>query len=279
MRHFVFFIIFLLLIACNKSQKIKDSKYDNSNIRIISLAPSITRELVELNQTNNLVGISSYCFIADSLKHLVLGNLIELNIEKILLLKPEIVFLTEMVNKSDLVTLQKHHIKTYVLPKLCSYNDIINNYMNIAKTVKQEKLAENKLKIYEKKLDSLTSFINLIKVKPKIFIQISSNPIFGVIPGTFMDDLIKFVGGINILSELKHPIVSKEYILLKNPDIIFIAIMDKPAIEELEKWKNYKNLKASQKNKIFIINPDTACQPTPSNFLYTLEKMIKLIYK
>lgn len=281
MRQFTFLavLIIFLLISCHNYNKNQTINVDNKNIRIISLAPSITRILAELDQTKNIVGISSYCFLAETHKNLVLGNLIELNIERILLLKPDIVFLTEMVNKSDLNTLQRHGIRTYILPKLTSFDDIIKNYYDISVIINEENLANRNIEIYKAKIDSLQNIVKIKNKRPKIFFQISSNPIFGVIPNTFMDDLIKFSGGVNILSELKHPIISREFVILKNPDIIFIADMGKPAKEELEKWKNYQNLNASRNNKIFIINPDTACQPTPLNFLYTLEKMIKFIYE
>jgi len=280
MRYFIFFLLFNLTLVSCKTEKNKNIyKYNkDKTFKIISLAPSITRVLAELNQINNIVGISSYCFLADSLKNCVIGNLIELNVEKIFLLKPDIVFLTNFANKSDINILKKSNIEVYVLPKMSSFDDIMNNYLEIAKIVKQEKLAQKNIVKYKNKLDSLINIVKNKNKNPKIFFQISTNPIFGVIPETFMDDLIKYAGGINILSELKRPMVSREYVLFKNPDVIFISIMGQTANDEINKWKNYKFLNAIKNNKIFILNPDTACQPTPSNFLITLEKMVKLMY-
>jgi iron complex transport system substrate-binding protein len=114
---------------------------------------------------------------------------------------------------------------------------------------------------------------------PKVFIQIGAKPLFCVVPETFMDDFIQFSGGKNCASDLKVGSVTREYVLLKNPDIIFIVTMGIVAEEEKNIWMGYSGLSASRNKKIFILDADKTCSPTPILFVDALEEMIKLIYK
>jgi iron complex transport system substrate-binding protein len=94
-----------------------------------------------------------------------------------------------------------------------------------------------------------------------------------------MEDFIQFAGGKNIASELKLGSVTREYVLKQNPDIIFIVTMGIVAEEERETWLNYPSLSASKSKRVFILDADKTCSPTPVLFVDALEEMIRLTYK
>src|SRR3989304_9614576 len=84
--------------------------------RIISLAPSITETLFYLGLGDRVAGVTDFCdYPEEARKKPSIGWIIRPNVEKIILLKPDLVFVTAEGNSPDIVeTLERVHIKVYV---------------------------------------------------------------------------------------------------------------------------------------------------------------------
>jgi iron complex transport system substrate-binding protein len=93
-----------------------------------------------------------------------------------------------------------------------------------------------------------------------------------------MDDYITFAGGKNSACDLKSGIVTRESVLIKNPDVIVIVTMGIIGSEEKNKWSSYPELRAAKTGKIFIIDSNKACSPTPVSFVDIVEQLISMIY-
>jgi len=65
-----------------------------AEMRIVSVVPSITRQLIDLGCKDMVVGCSIFCLLAkDRLsKAVVVGSATDVNVEAVLKLKPTIVF-------------------------------------------------------------------------------------------------------------------------------------------------------------------------------------------
>jgi iron complex transport system substrate-binding protein len=114
--------------------------------------------------------------------------------------------------------------------------------------------------------------------KPKIFFQIGANPLFTVVPNTFMQDFIDYAGCVNIASDLKIGSINRETVLVRDPDVIMVLMMGSVRKEEKQKWEAYKNLKAVKDNQVFMIDDEKTCSPTPELFVEALDEIIGLIY-
>ena len=49
--------------------------------------------------------------------------------------------------------------------------------------------------------------------------------------------------------------------------------------EEKEKWQKYTQLNAVRNDRIFLLDADKACSPTPITFIESLEDIIRMIYR
>jgi len=107
--------------------------------------------------------------------------------------------------------------------------------------------------------------------------QLGANPLFAVVPGTFMNDLVEFSGYSNIANNVNVGAVNKEYVLIQNPDVIIIVLMGSLGIEEKENWQKFTHLSAVKNNRIFMLNADNACSPTPVTFLDAFEELMILL--
>ncbi|OFX22719.1 MAG: hypothetical protein A2033_10670 [Bacteroidetes bacterium GWA2_31_9] len=273
----LYLFIILTIVSCNNSNHKYDSVQSNE-LRIISLAPSITTELISLELEKNIVGATTFCSISAQNPELIIGNAIEVNIEKILLLKPDIVFATGLTEPSTISSLKQNGIKIHMMPKLQSYNDICEDFLKIGKLVNKEDVALKIISESNHKVDSLKKLLIGNNSKPKVYMQIGANPLFTVIPNTFMNDYITFSGCENLAFDFNQGSITRESVLTRNPDIIFIVTMGMIGDQEKQVWESYPEINATKNHKIFIIDSNLACTPTVTSFTQTLEQVIKNIY-
>ena len=146
-----------------------------------------------------------------------------MNIEKVLLLKPDIVFASDLTTQNDITALKNNNIEVQMLNKMHSYIDICEHFIDVGKVVGKVDLAKSIVNKSKKKIDSLVSSIPPQADSLSVFFQIGSKPIFSVIPHSFMNDYITLAGCKNIMNDLSHGTVTRESVLQRNPDIIFIT--------------------------------------------------------
>jgi len=225
-----------------------------------------------------LVGCTSFCPVETSDHIQVVANAMDVNIEKILLLKPDVVIASSLIKPEAIDNLKKLriHVVSQSYPK--SFEEICTYFTQIGQIVGQEAKAKAIVTQQKDRLSQLRTRIPAGK-NLKILIQIGAKPLFCAVPETFMDDFINFSGGTNIASGFKIGSITREFILKQNPDVIFIVTMGIVAEEEKETWQSYSSLSASKSNKIFILDADKTCSPTPILFVDALEEMIGLSYR
>ena len=246
--------------------------------RIISLAPSITEILFYLNLGERVVGVTDFCnYPEEAKKKTSIGWIISPNVEKIISLKPDLVFVTEEGNKSDIVDiLSSVNIKVYVMNPH-RLEDILQEIISIGKVTGQEDIARERV-------DSLTSRIAEIKKmgdsnsRVRTLYLASAEPIISVGPGSFIHDIIEVSGGENVVSKSlsRYPRIEMEEIIIKNPEVI-IAPPD--IIETVRSWKGrWDGISAIKNNRICPIDPDIISRPGP-RIIQGLEQMYRCIHE
>lgn len=245
--------------------------------RIVSLVPWVTKSLYLIGEQSRLVGCTSFCPV-EAADHIpVVANAMSVNLEKTLTLKPDVVIASSLNKPETIENLKKLGIKVLLQPYPKSFEEICAYFIQIGELVGQGAKAKELVSQQKARLAKLASGIPSGKT-PGVFIQIGAKPLFCAVPDTFMDDFIRFSGGKNIAEELKLGSVTREYVLKQNPDVIFIVTMGIVAQEEKDIWLGYQSLSASRGRKIFVLDADKTCSPTPILFVDALEEMIKLMY-
>ena len=268
MRKIYFILAVLLISQIVQAQEAK---------RIISLVPWVTKSLYLMDEQERIVGCTSYCPVETSDKIPVVANAMSVNIEKALTLKPDVVIASSLNKPETIDNLKRLGIKVVLQPYPESFEEICAYFVQIGELVGQGAKAKDIISQQKSRLTKLKAGIPLGK-NPNVFIQIGAKPLFCAVPNTFMDDFIRFSGGKNSAAGLKMGGVTREYVLKQNPDVIFIVTMGIVAQEEKDTWLGYSSLSASKSKKIFILDGDKTCSPTPILFVDALEEMIKLMY-
>ena len=262
----------LLLLLAGFSVFAQDVK------RVISLAPSITENIYLVGGKDKLVGCTSYCTqaVSDGIEEI--GSTVDVNVEKIFALKPDIVLTMKLTKPQDIATLEKLGIQVEVMETPRNFDEICAQTLDIAKMIGNEEQAQTVVAGAKSKVAEIQKKSKQLPPS-KIFFQIGANPVFTVLDNTFMNDFILYCNGENIASGLEHGTMTRESILLKNPDVIIIAEMGGFGEEEQQVWKAYDGMTAVKSDKVFLIASETSCSPTPANFVSALEDVYRFVSK
>ena len=245
-------------------------------MRVVSLTPSITENIYLIGAEDKLVGCTSYCnqAIADGVQQV--GSAVNVNVEKLFALQPDLVLTMGLTKPQDLEAIKKLGIKVEVIQTPKNFKEICEHTLLIARLTGKSEKAEQIVREAGSSVAQIREKSQKSE-KSRIFFQIGASPIFTVLQNTFMDEYITFCNGENIAAGMTKGTITRESVLLKNPDVIIIATMGGFGAEEQKVWNSYEGMSAVQKNKVFLIDSETSCSPTPANFVSALKDVYKFV--
>ncbi|NQU95009.1 MAG: cobalamin-binding protein [Candidatus Omnitrophica bacterium] len=249
--------------------------------KIVSLAPSITESLYQLQKDKALVGVTSYCNYPEEAKTKeVIGTLINPNIEKIYSLSPDLVLTIKGSNRPQTIAKLKHlGLRVVVFEECDSFSDIRKNFIRLGRIVGEPEKAKKIIQNVKTKKDSIAKKVKGLH-PVSTFLEINARPLVSANNKAFVSEFIKYGGGVNIFAyaPVKYPRISREEVLRKNPEAIILVTMGDVTEKEKQYWQKFTDLKAVKTDRIYIINADKFCRPTPLTFLNGLQKVAKLLH-
>ncbi len=260
MKNKVLVIVFLLLFCF--TFPISQLKAEGTN-RIISLIPSSTEILFALGFGDEVTAVSNYCnYPSKEIEGLPRVGDQNLNIEKIISLKPTILVDTNGIHKKYEAIFNKLQLN-YVNLSIKHLDDIPLEAARLAELLGNKNKADSFIEQWNLEISKLTT--NKDMAIPKIYMEIWNNPIQAVGANNIMDSIISTAGGKNALEKIKDfPVVNSEILMVANPDIIILAYPDAD-IESIKKRPGWKSINAVKNNRIFAIDQDTIVRPGPRN--------------
>lgn len=169
---------------------------------------------------------------------------------------------------------------------LSSYDGLKESIKSLGERFNKEERATALLESLAEKEDAITSMIEG-KASPNVLIIFGAGSTFMVASETsYVGDLVKRVGGTNIVKDVQGSFVSMdmEYLADKNPDYILLMAHANPEEslaalkEEFEVNEAWKNFTAVQKNQVYAL--DTNYFGMSANLLAVdaMEKLVEIIY-
>ncbi len=252
--------------------------------RYISLAPSTTEILFALGLEDEIIGVSAYCNYPENARRKEkAGTFSQPNLEKILSLKPDYIFSTGLEQAEAVIELKRLKLPIYVADP-ANVRELLNSIMDIGKLTGKIQEAEKLTAEMRDQIREINTRAKLIpeNKRPKVFIEIWHNPLATAGKGSFIDDLITLAGGINIAYDTKRPYsnFSQETVIIRNPDCVILAYMDKEAPRKLlGKRFGWQEISAVKNNRVFNdIDPDLLLRPGPRAVL-GLKEIYKRIHR
>lgn len=272
------FVLLLLIIVASCNQKKVDSNDDvefrddlgrmvvcvKNPSRFLSLAPSITELLALFCDTATLVGRTHYCTTPLSLMNKPVVNNYPLDTEKVLWLKPDLVFSVEgMMTLEQANALEALGIPVY-FQRYTSVEDILEKALVLARITGNGALGKLKIDSIRRELIVLSNKKTLSR--PTVLTVLSSEPLFVCGKESYFSDILAYAGAENVLvSSLgnAYPMVSEEYILALNPEVIIAGNDVSLATIFFEQHPALKRTKAYKTGMYFSIDDDYISRPGP----------------
>lgn len=246
--------------------------------RLVSLGPTITEKLYLLGVQDRLMGVTTYCVRPpEACTKEKVGDVTQVNVERIVELKPDVVFATSLTDRRAIASLKRLGINVLVFNEPRSYGETNEQFLALGRIVGREKEAREIVTSQRLKVDAIRERIRGLP-RPKVFVQLGAKPLFAATKDSFVNDFIEFAGGTNISREAKTGFYSREEVLEEDPDVIIIVGMDAAAENERKQWQKFRALKAVKNNKIFIMDSYRVCSPTPRTFVDALEDMVRALH-
>ncbi|WP_255857612.1 cobalamin-binding protein [Bacterioplanoides sp. SCSIO 12839] len=236
--------------------------------RIVSLMPHGTELMFEVGAGDLIVGAVKYSDYPEAAKKIPrIGGYSGLNIEAIAALQPDVVLSWPDGNTTrELHRLQQLGFKLFASDPV-TYEEIADNLRKFGKMTGLESQGNQVADSFMQEVTHLRDTYSH-QTPVSVFYQVWHEPLMTQNGQTFISKAIELCGGNNIYAELdiRAPQISKESVLIANPDAIVASGMGESRPEWLDGWRDYPKLNAVQSGSLFHIHPEFFQRPT-SRFL------------
>ncbi len=248
--------------------------------RIVSLAPSVTKNVRLLGMSDRLVGTTLYC--PPGAPHAVsVGTVLEPSIETIVTLKPDLVIATKEGNASVTVErLRSLGIRVYAMDPCDNFDDINRGFLALANVVGKEDMARSIVSDAKARVNKVRAKTANRK-RTRVFWEMGAQPLFTASRKSYLNYFMEYAGGENIFSECaaRYPQISREEVLRRDPDAIILITMGDVTPKEKEYWESFPSLKAVAAKKVFILSGPLFTDPTPAGFAEGVERIAALLHQ
>lgn len=229
--------------------------------RAISLAPSLTEMVFAIGAGDKLVGVTTYCnYPAETATIEKVGDTQTPNIEKIIALRPQVVFVsTDSQLEAFMQTLAEQGIAVYVTnPK--TLDEVFANMRRLGELFDDVDGAEKIVTSLSARARAVSDSKRGLD-KPRLFIQISNEPLFTVGKDSFLTALVEQAGGVSVTKDVPsgYPKLSKETAAALDPDVILLSDSE----DNREPNVALRDSKAVKNDRVFRINADIISRPGP----------------
>jgi len=249
--------------------------------RIIALAPSLTEILYFLGLGNKVVGVTQFSsYPPDAAQKPRVGSYIDLNVERIITLAPDLVIGTVDGNeRQEVELLEQAGIAVYVVnPR--NVGDLIETIQDVGSLCGVPQRAKAQSHQLASRVDRIVQKTRSLP-KPLVFVQIQLKPIMTVNRETFHHDLIRLSGGRNMTGDepVTYPRISLEEVIRRKPEVILISSMERQGRFEKARreWFRWTSIPAVQTGRVHLIDSDLIDRPSP-RLIEGLETMATFVH-
>lgn len=229
--------------------------------RAVSLAPNLTEEIFAVGAGGKLIGVTTYCdYPADAQKIAKIGDTLNPNLENIIALKPQIVFVsTASQMQSFTEQLERQNIAVFITNPQ-DVEGVYRSLYQIGEVMNETEKANQLVDEVKKRVADVETRTQAAS-DVKVFVQIAREPLFTVGKTSFITDLINRAGGVSVTSNLDeaYPKFSKESALVLQPEAIILSESE----DNLSANDVFKDSPAMKNGKVFKIKADLISRPGP----------------
>lgn len=283
----------MLMSGCSAKLSIgNDSSYpmtikDNSGMSVVidkepesvvSLSPVTTEIIAAVGGLDKLVGRTSYCDYPKEIKDIdEIGDLITINIEKIVELDPDLVIGSAYLDQGVRDQLENAGLTVVTIYTEDSFDGTYKDIETIGKILGKVKEAEKVVADMKSKVESIKERVAKAKTEPSVYFVVGfgAGGEFTATGDTFIHEMIEMAGGKNIAYDGVQWSFSLEKIVERKPElVIYSSVLDE---NELISSNGFKDLDSIRKGDVFSIEANLI-ERTGPRLADGLEELVKLIH-
>lgn len=246
--------------------------------RIVSVNSDVSEVICALGAQDKIVGVADTAdfppLIKDKAK---VGQAFTPSVEKILELKPDIVFGYGKFLKSELA--QKIEAAGIPLVYLDCYKvkTMAQDIRTLGKILGREREAEEYIALFEKSLKQVTERVKDLKPEEKVPVYLEGYTDYSTNgPGSGGAEMLELVGGKNIAANepIPYPTVSAEWVVSRNPEVIIKAASSrvkhgygapeegmKKMREQIISRPGWQQIRAVKEDRVYVISSEIYTGP------------------
>lgn len=262
-----------LLSGCDANREPAVS--DSTEPRIVSLAPNYTEILFALDAQQFLTGRTDFCdYPAEARTIPSVGSLGTPNWERMIAVRPNLVFTTIFQDDRDQKRLQDRNIRVFCR----DITSISGLYERISETASLVNREEAGRALIQNLQTASRPFKPLVPASSptRVLILVGHRPLCTIGKETFQADLVRFLGAENVSDSLSQPYVniSPEQVIQWRPDVIFYPAMDgRTSPETLYSWPGWESVPAIKNRRVYCdLSADVLFRPGP-RFVQALQEL------
>ncbi len=260
------------------------SRFESLPERVVCISPGATEIIFALGAQNRLVAVSEFCdYPPAALKLPRVGDFANPSLEVIMAARPDLVVGTGGLQRELILRMRAADIPTLVLyPK--GLEGVFANIELLGKVLGETKAAERLTEKLRTKIERARAKLpaGSRKKPPKVYLEVSAQPIMAVGKGSYAGELIELAGGVNVAAAApgEYPLLSAEYLIAADPDVILLSHADDPAkaVEFVAKRPGWSDIEAVRARRVYAdLNMDLLLRPGP-RLVEGLEILISRLY-
>ncbi|MFP7473490.1 ABC transporter substrate-binding protein [Niallia taxi] len=253
--------------------------------KIVSLMPSNTEVAFALGVGDEVVGVSESDDYPEETKDIEKVVGMELNVEKILSLDPDLVLAHESVADTWADGLQQMSdagIDVLVVNDATDFNGVYDSIEMIGKAVGEKEKAEEIVQDMKDDIASIKEKAASISEKDKkdVYVEVSPEPsIFTTGKDTFMQEMIDTINATNVIKEAGWVQVDQEAVIEADPDVVITTYggYSPDPVGQVTKRDGWDQVTAVKDKQIVEVDEDLVSRSGP-RLAQGVEEFAKAVY-
>jgi iron complex transport system substrate-binding protein len=248
--------------------------------RIVSTAPTPTEILFAVGAGDNVVGVDDYSDYPAEVANLTKVGTVELNVEVILSLDPDLIVSSDLVPLAQLDQLEQQGIP-YVILAARTIDDVFRDIKMVGFITGHIQEAHDLVVQLQSRVHAVENKTLADSVsKPKVYLEFYPMWTYG--SGSFGNDLIQLAGGTNIAGNTndEYVPVTDEFVIAQNPDMIIYTVgqnYDGTTPDTIAARPGWSGISAVAGSKMYPIDDNLVSRYGP-RIVDALEQLAEIIH-
>ncbi len=241
--------------------------------RIVSMSPPLTETLFALGLGDRIVGVTQFCRVPpEAQKKEQIGGVMDPSEEKIISLKPDVVFATVGNPMAALQSLQKSGLRVFTTdPK--TYDQVPESIETLARVCGVPEAGARLARSLRLCAQTVRRDVATVRGAPRAraLVILGTDPLFTAGSATFVDDMLTLCGAQNVAgSKAGWYQFSVEMVVAADPQVIILASEHEPGageavtkLQELRRREAWWGVSAVKSGRLGVIHSDLLLQTGP----------------